>query len=493
RYTVLEALGKIGKPVPTDIFGQLAADNLLKKAVYDCLAAIGDAASAVILIEGLKSRMKNAREAAANALVRVRDRLSPAEAERSVDPLLRELKGSPHLEGIMALLDSSDSNVKEVAVRLLAIIGDERSTGLLLRECGDERLRRYAVQAFRGMGDAGMAALVGMFPNVDQEGRTIIAYLCGEMGGASSAPILRDGMRDNYPPLRRAAVEAIGRLGLGQLIPDISQLLQDPHAEVREGAIGALTRLAESNAAPVLQVAQRLSSSLSGEERRDAALLFSALAAAEHLSRLVKDEDSQVRQTAVAALAGMNHKASLGPLVMALADENPEVRISAATALGEMGSEEVYQPLLLALRDEDPWVQCAALKSIGRMGNDRAMHAITSIIDRADGLVMLTALESLSAIASPVALSLVKKGLAHTDEEVVKEAIAILAEHGDGWIEEYRERLMAHPHWDVRRHFIMAMVQVQGKKALPHLKQALEREQDDMVKSQLVTIVENLR
>jgi HEAT repeat protein len=159
------------------------------------------------------------------------------------------------------------------------------------------------------------------------------------------------------------------------------------------------------------------------------------------------------------------------------------VRVAAAGALGQIGGDEAISSLELAVKDEDPWVRGAAVKALARVGGDRAMAAVLSVSANADGMLMLSVLEAMDSLGGQKALELVKTALAHSDEEVVKLAIEILARHDDTWIDTYRDKLLGHSHWDVRNSFIRALVARRGTKAVPHLREALQHEGDDMVRA----------
>jgi HEAT repeat protein len=494
RYTILDALSKIGKPVPMAIIAPLAGENLLKKAVFDCLGAVGDNEAVPLLLEGLRERVRHAREAAAAALMKVRERLCEGDARQLLDEKLKGFSGAPFVEGLLSSLDTSDRNLQESLVKLLGIIGDERAIGRLLHGCSEERLRRYSLQAFKSMGETAAAALMGFFPGADEEERCFIAYLCGELRYRGCAPLLKEGMSSASPELRRVSVIAAGKTGQSALCKEISHLLDDTESGVRDGAIEAFSRMAGENGEAVLKVAGQLVSSALPQKRRDAAILFAALADADKLSLLIKDEDAIVRKTAVNALSALKKESTVGHLVMALVDEEADVRIAAAGALGEIGGEDVLEPLLLILKDEDPWVRCAALKSLGKLRHAGARQAIVELLDSAaDGLLTIAALNALAEIDGESVLEPGKKALANPDEEVVKAAIEILSRHGDVWLDEYRDRLLAHPHWDVRKNFIKVMVENWGAKAVPYLKSALESESDDLVKEQILNIMDRFK
>jgi HEAT repeat protein len=493
RYTVLDALSKIGKPVPLAAITPMAGDNLLKRAVFDCLGAIGDGEAVTFLIDGIKERVRNARESAVIALMKVRERLSERDREQLVDGKLKGFSGAPFVDGLLSSLDTSDRNLQESLVKLLGIIGDERLIGRLLHGCSDDRLRGYSLQAFRFMGETAAAPFMGFFSGADDEERCFIAYLCGELRYQGSESILIEGMKSANPVLRRVSVIAAGKMGMSSWMYEITSLLDDEDSKVRDGAIEALSRLVGNDGQTVFRIAGRLASSELPEKRRYAVILFSALTDADKLSLLIKDEDAIVRKTAVNALAELKKEACVGPLVLALVDENADVRIAAAGALGEIGGEDVLDPLLLMLKDEDPWVKCAALKSLGKLKYAEARQSIVDLMDGTpDGFLTISALEALDEIDGE-GEKFAKNALQNHDEEVVKAAIQILSRHGDGWMDEYLERLLGHPHWDVRRNFIIVMVDNWGEKAIPHLKSALESESDDLVREQILNIMDRFQ
>jgi len=300
-------------------------------------------------------------------------------------------------------------------------------------------------------------------------------------------------MRDDNPQLRRVSATAAGKIGATELIDDLVSLLDDASRDVSEGGVEALSRLAERARERVAGIAAALAVAEASEKRRFAVVLHAALNDAEKLSLLIKDEDPLVRTTAVKALADLRSPASVPHLVMALADEEAEVRIAAAGALGEIGGDEVIDPLFLALKDEDPWVVCAALKSLGRLKEVRAVPAIVETFGPGTGLVAISALETLAEIGGEQAAACVRKGLESPDEEVVKTAIGILAGTGDDWLDDCAARLLAHPHWDVRRSIVQALAARRGARALPLFRSALEAESDDLVRELITGILDRFQ
>lgn len=493
RYSVLGALARLGQPVPFEVLAPLAAENLLKRPVFDCLGAVGSVEAAGLLVNGLADRVRTVREAAAVALVRLRSRVGDGDALEAIDRQLAALRGAPCIEPLLVSLDAVEQPTVEAVIRILGLIGDERAAVPLLQGVRNERLRRPCLDGLRGLGEAGLAALAARFPAADDEERTLIVHVWGELGYAAGEALLVAAMAAGHPALRRAAVIAAGKIGLTALLGQIDALLADGDSDVRDGCIGALVRLAAAESAGVRPIAQTLAVAESPESRRNAVLLYAALADGERLALLAKDEDPLVRRSAVVALAETGHGESLGGLVMALVDEDAEVRIAAAAGLGESGAAAAIAPLLVALADEDPWVQCAVLKSLGRLGGADALKAIEQRLSSFEGVVLIAALETLASFREPSALALVRRTLDNPDEEVVKAAIGILADDGEEWLAEYGDRLLHHPHWDVRITFARALAQLRGVVAVPQLEAAFAEERDELVRSQLRDLLDRWR
>ena len=492
KFTVLDALALIGRPVPLGVLRPLLQESLLRRAVYDCLGALGDAGCLPVLLSGLQDKARNAREAAAVALMRVRSRIGAAEAQTLVDLPLRELRGEAGLAALVASLEGSDPGVLDALARIVGIMGEERGVAGLLAAARQERLRGSCLQAMRGIGAAALPQLLSCFPQAHPPERAFIALVLGELGLTQGLDLVLEGLRDDAPQLRGACATALGRLAPAGAAGRLTRLLDDPEAEVREAALEALRRLSLQEPAELARLCAGLAQSASPERRRDAALLLASLADGERLSLLAKDEDASVRTAAVASLSRVALPQAVGCLVMALVDEEAQVRVAAALSLGEIGGAEVLEPLLLALNDCDPWVQTASLKGLSALGDPRALPGVAALLAGARGPVLIAGLTTLAALGGAEQLAAVREALADPDEEVVQAAIGILAQRGSDWITGQHARLTAHPHWGVRRCFARAMAQALGPEAVPLLQEALATETDSLVKGEIAGLLGGL-
>jgi HEAT repeat protein len=493
QFTILSAVASIGQPVPIERLSPFLQNRLLKKPIYDCLGDIGGIEAFPLLLDGLNESMKSAREAAAVAMSKIYDRLSAGPASQETEQLLSSLYGTSAVEGLLALGATTDRSLLEALVKILGLTGDERAAGFILRVCHNERLPAICVKAFRNMGKRGEDFLLDIFPSAEEDDRCFIAGLLGELDCNRCSDLLREGMKSDNQMLRLAATKSVGKIGLSGLISETAALLDDEIPEVRAAALSALCRFTETDQQAIAPICRTLAVSKLPEHRMNAAILLASLADGEKLSLLVKDENSMVRKAAVSSLARLSSTGNSDLLFMALMDEDPDVRIAAASALGEVERYDVLEPLLLALRDDDPWVQCAVLKSLAHLGNREALPAINDLLVSAEGPVLIAALGTIAQIGGDRGGVAIGRALESPDEEVVKAAMEILSHGDDTWIAEYRDKLLCHPHWDVRNNFVKIVANKLADKALPILCYALENESDSYVREQITELMNRLR
>jgi HEAT repeat protein len=493
KFIILEAIARIGMPVPVEILAPMASENILKKAIYECMGAVCGVEALPHLIAGLKENSRSIREAAVRAIVNIRRRMSPDTVFEGVDKLLINFKNISGIENILSLFEHADISLLEPLIYLIGIFGEAKTTPYILHLCQDDRLRAACTEAFRKMGKDGEEYLLKSYTDSDIEDRCQIVYLFGEMGCVESVDILRTGMSNPDKRLRLASVLSAGKICLSELIDVTISLLDDIDNEVRDGALYSLLSFAEIEQAKIAAVCNELFNSENSDKRRYAAILLSALSEIDKISLLVKDENSSVRKEAVNSLARFKSDAVARHLIMALMDEDSEIRIAAANALGGYSGEEVLRSLVIAIKDEDPWVQCAALKSLANHPSQESLIAVNELIKLSEGPVLITALETSALIGGVKANNAVKDALGSQDEDVVKVAIQILSKCGDEWISEYMDRLLTHPHWDVRISFAKAVADIWGVNAIPVLNNILGKETDPYVIKQIKELTGRLR
>ncbi len=494
RFNILATVGKLAEPgpVPDELY-KLADNELLQKAVYECLGSIADETALPLLLDGLSSGRKSCRNAAVTALQRVYSRAgNNSEARRTIESALSCLKGSDQVPALMKSFDAGDPKLAEALIELLDIIGDKRSVDVLLTAFGNERLSAPALRALKHLGPDGIDALIERFAITDELSRSAICALIGECAYRNGSPVLHDGLNDKSAVVRRAAATAIGKLGLTNCIPGVVNLLNDADQQVRYAAVTCLEALALINRTGIQLVARQLGDSDQPEQRRNAAILFAALGDGDRLTLLVKDEDPLVRQAAVTSVGKLRLPTSSGTLVIALSDEDPDVRIAAAEALAHVGDVKVITALTHALADDDVWVQCAVLKSLTSICPEETLNAVRSVFTGAEGLLMITCLKLLEELSEEGALDLVEHALDNNDEEVVTLALSIIGRHAPERIVPQAEFILRHRNWDVRMACARTVALLPPEQAGTLLERALAEEDNDLVRNLLISLLKGL-
>lgn len=422
RFSALEALGKLATPsfVPEEIL-KLAEQEILRKAVYDCLGNISDESSITLLLEGLTCRQKSARAAAVKALFRVYER-SDQNVRHDMVGRLCTLKDSPSIAGLFELFETGDYVLIEALIWFSRVNTDIRFVPFLLELFVADRFAETALMSLKNFGQEGMAEVVARYSTAGENARVALCTLIGECGYSIYSDLVQGSLRDNSARVRKTAAVSVGKLGYISSIPDLVTLIDDVNSDVCSAAVISLQKFALIDRATVLGIARRLSDSELPHHRRYASLLLASLGESERLLLLVNDEDPQVRTAAVSSIGILPSDKAGSILIMSLLDVDPDVRIAAAYALGEMKTVTALTALESALEDEDIWVQCAAMKAINRIEPERILLIVKQIYAKAEGLLMITCLQLLEHNPDPDALSIIQHALKSTDRDIVLQA-----------------------------------------------------------------------
>jgi HEAT repeat protein len=189
----------------------------------------------------------------------------------------------------------------------------------------------------------------------------LAAELAAESGHAEAMwdrlePHLRQALKDEEWWVRRAAAEALGKIGDPQAIPALLEARKDGDSGVRRAAAWALWNIGGPQAVPV-----QLKS--------------------------LKDENGDVRQVAAFALGSIGDLETVPVQLKSLKDENGDVRQVAAFALGSIGDQQAVPALMEALKDRDEDVREAAAWALGSIGDPQALPALMDAIKDRDRYV----------------------------------------------------------------------------------------------------------
>jgi len=422
RFSGLRALSVLAKPsaVPEEIL-RLADNNILRKAVYDCLGNISDESSVSLLLRGFSSQQRGCRSSAIKAIFRIYGRSENAARQKIMDEL-QSINGNDMISGLLNVFDGSDLLLTEALIWCSVAIGDIRFVPLLLESFADEHFSELAMKALNHFGLEGISSLLELYPATNENARSAICTLIGESGYSGFSKLLQSALKDDSAPVRTAAAIAAAKLEIISSIPDLAVLTDDADPNVSSSAVSSLQMFASIARADILNIARELSESDAPRHRRHASILYASTGEDERLLLLAKDEDPEVRQAALGTIGSLNLKSAVSILVMALVDENPDVRVAAADALGNVKEKTTLEALEHALEDEDVWVRCAVLKAIAKIDRDRILTIIKRVYVGAEGLSMITCLQLLEADGGSDAQLIIKKSLTNPDPDVARQA-----------------------------------------------------------------------
>jgi HEAT repeat protein len=218
----------------------------------------------------------------------------------------------------VALAGVTDPNqeVRVAAIGLLGQIGDRNVLDVLRSQTEDPEPQIRAA-AIRGL---------------------------GAIGGRTAQPDVLRLMSDPEPLVRAAAVHAAVQAGLRPLAPAMVELLSDEDEQVRQAAAQALAALGDQSAVPALL---RAFEEAQPELRGAIILAISRLdmsSLGELIDRLVEGDDSGSRLALARTLARLRWRGGLEHLGRLARDSDPEVRATAVQALGRGAGFDVPPP-----------------------------------------------------------------------------------------------------------------------------------------------------
>lgn len=223
--------------------------------------------------------------------------------------------------------------------------------------------------------------------------------------------------------------------GIQAVVPVATQLLQSPHADVKQQAIKSLFALNGSS------VLTNLAGALSGADENARSVIHSTLLRGDRktvvplmVSTLSQTQDAGIRKIALDVL-GKRAAAEATPAIFKIINDqgsSPDVRAAAYQALANTASPTDLEALLAQLGRVDgeqaTHVQTAIVSAVNRSSNrDEQRKKTLSYIDGLDIQSLPKYLPVLSGIGGEESLALVESNLASNQPEVSATAFATLS------------------------------------------------------------------
>ncbi|MDR2050302.1 MAG: HEAT repeat domain-containing protein [Deltaproteobacteria bacterium] len=303
----------------------LGGDDKTRQLAVDILSHIDDPRAVSILKDNFGILPRDVQRSAINALA---SRCGHADVDFFVDVLDRVRDGSIIKSALYFL-------GKNMEVGLI----DEKVWPFLLHDYQD--VQEAALNAIMSVRAPGIRERLIAMTQDEAELKRRIAYyaLRSYNDDADIVPYLAVGLRDDFPEVRRIAVESLGNGGLGltpERIAYLASCLEDEDRDVRLASVDALGLCAGAEV-----------------ER--------------YLIRGLRDPDPWVRTRCVESL-GRRHDQALAPeLAKLLEDEQPLVVIKTIESLAELGGGASFKYLLPLMEHPDSEVQRVAAECIEKI------------------------------------------------------------------------------------------------------------------------------
>jgi HEAT repeat protein/beta-lactamase regulating signal transducer with metallopeptidase domain len=192
------------------------------------------------------------------------------------------------------------------------------------------------------------------------------------------------------------------------------------------------------------------------------------------LIEALKDSDSGVRETAMAALAHIRDPRVFDPLVLALRDTNADVREQAAIGLGQLHDKRAIGPLTHLLQDEKADVREQAVFALGQLRAVDAIDSLTLALRDTSGDVREQAAFALGQIRDPRAVDPLTSALKDEDADVREQAAFALGQMRNGKAVEALVIALKDANASVREQAAFALGQIRDSRAIDGLTIALK-------------------
>lgn len=235
--------------------------------------------------------------------------------------------------------------------------------------------------------------------------------------------------KSDDPSLRREAVEGLRESPENVSIPFLVTALMDENPGVQQAAIDLLIEIGTPEV--VNSVIPLLRDELSAPLRNMAVEVLSRIGGqdVESISRLLKEENFDVRRFAADILGELKDKLGVHALIEALKDPNPNVRSSAANSLGMIGDAGVVESLIECLAAEkDEWVNFSLIEALGKVGDERIIGPLMKFLEGDSEALMIASIDAMKKFNVPIVAATLVDLLDKANEAVRGEILKILVD-----------------------------------------------------------------
>ncbi|NOZ24757.1 MAG: hypothetical protein GXO94_01495 [Nitrospirae bacterium] len=438
-FSALEAIAETKDPAAVDPLTELlyASSEAIRYSVIEALGKIGTHEAAAVLKEFIKDASGLEKKAILKSLIEI-----------GLTPEMKDLS-----ETLLVMLQSEDKEEVLTALKGLVSIGCYDAIPVIVDKGGSldpshpdefEILTVFKESLLR-LGCSEKLIDVIKSPETKFRGKVIAIEALGKMRCRKAVPHLIELIESPARDIRRAGTAALGDLHDHEGTLDaLLSATEDSDGHVRKAAVVALGRLRDPSsyealfglflAEPYRDVKEEIVRALMriDEKRFVAGLDDYDEATREMIAQfsedpdviitLSKDASPVVRVSAVSSLARTSpDERTVERIREATRDPDPDVRKAAAQCIEEMRCCE--DELCNLLEDSDMWVRFYALRALASANGSKSIDRITSMLNDPAVPVVLEAVEALSRIDHPDAVKALDALREHENPDI-REKIA---------------------------------------------------------------------
>ncbi len=336
-------------------------DHMIRKMAADIIIELADASIAPRIIPFIRHESKDVKKTAM-------DILSAIKAEKASD-------------AIIPLLDDSDSWIRRKAIEALCKLKNRdvlpRLLALALEE-GDPKVARPALEAASEIGGPEhTSAALQMIKSPDLVIRQKATEAVIVMADSTIVPEVMAFLKDDDVNVRRAATDILNGIKDTKTAGALVKAMKDADWWVREIATDALSELGGGKVSAMIK---ELLFDKDESVRRCAVEFYCRVkdpSALKALVKLLEDKDWWVREKAITALGFIGDPAAIEPISKLVGDK--EVKWAIPKALASIGGESALKTLSRLAKDDKTQVRMETLKAIGNLGGEEAVGLVKTM------------------------------------------------------------------------------------------------------------------
>jgi HEAT repeat protein len=490
QFPAVAALGAMRDERAVPYLLPLVPDPLLGQPAMEALGKIGDPRALNPLLAVIASPDTPDCAMAVRAVVAIVGRTMERGDVQTCRNLARRFSSQGMTNLLHLLRKSPGRETLVAAVTLVGWLGDSAALPELLRLLEEDGTIEIVERAILAMGAPVIPALCQALGEPHMDVRIVAVRVLRWLGGIEDPQILLP-LLDDGPAVQLEAVAALLGTTDDRFFDPLRHLALEGDPRVRQWAFCALAAYPEHRCAPLLEA---LAVAADGEWRRGAALLAGGMASGgeEVLLGLLRDPEASVRRIALRGAGERGLPLAIPVIRQALADDDQEVREEAVRALAAYRDPAFLPDLLQLLGSGTERLDQVVAMAAGQVGSPHAASHLVRLLWRSGNSRALefTVIEALGKLG-PLEES-ERRGIhacvGHEDADIRRLAITTLARLEGDLSLPLLEAACSDSHWSVRVAAADALSALGVPGAMPLLLAALE-DADPLVRNHLATLL----